>query len=408
MKFLLALLIAVAFIITSSSLVTAKGHQEEEEVVDITEDVNVTGCLAPTSGRATFTVVGQQGVKGDPGPEGPHGPRGRRGVRGTRGEKGVKGEEGGPQGPVGPVGPQGPVGAPGLDGSPGPPGTVPDAVIEQLREDILEEVLKLLPCKGIFGKNTATSCKEIRDCDPTAPSGYYWVRNAAGDATQVFCEMNTTNCGNITGGWMRAAYINMTDAANSCPVGLTYYTQSSTRICSSSISSGGCTSVNFPTFGVPFTKVCGRALGYQYGHTDAFGGVISSIDSYYVEGLSVTHGTPRNHIWTFAAGYSKDNSYGNYNCPCASPYPGPTAPPFVGEKYFCETANTGRHEAQWYLDDPLWDSQGCATNSTCCDRGGPWFTTTLSEVVRDDIEVRWCTCCTGEESGVEQLEIYIN
>ena len=108
------------------------------------EEVDITGCLALTSGRATFTVVGQQGVKGDPGPEGPHGPRGERGVRGTRGEKGVKGEEGGPQGPVGPVG------APGLDGSPGPPGTVPDAVIEQLRADILEEVLKLLPCKGFF------------------------------------------------------------------------------------------------------------------------------------------------------------------------------------------------------------------------------------------------------------------
>ena len=234
MKFFLALLIAVAFIITSSSLVTAKGHQEDEEV-------NVTGCLAPTSGRATFTVVGQQGVKGDPGPEGPYGPRGERGVRGTRGEKGVKGEEGiglqgpvgpvgpqgpvgpvgpvGPQGPVGPVGPQGiagmngtdgeqgpvgpvgpqgpggpqgsvgpqgPVGASGLDGSPGPPGTVPDAVIEQLRAGILEEVLKLLHCKGFFRNNPATSCKEIHDCDPTAPSGYYWVNTTTGER-QVFC-----------------------------------------------------------------------------------------------------------------------------------------------------------------------------------------------------------------------------
>ena len=182
MKFFLALLIALAFIITSSSLVTAKGHREDEEV-------NVTGCLAPTSGRATFTVVGQQGVKGDPGPEGPHGPRGARGVRGTRGEKGVKGEEGGPQGPVGPVGPQGPVGAPGLDGSPGPPGTVPDAVIEQLRDEILEKVrreLKLI-CPGDREMYPATSCKEIHDCDPTAPSGYYWVNTTTG-LRRIFCS----------------------------------------------------------------------------------------------------------------------------------------------------------------------------------------------------------------------------
>ena len=342
-------------------------------------------------------------MNGTDGEQGPVGPQGIAGVNGIDGEQGPVGS----QGPVGPVGPQGPIGAPGSDGGPGPPGTVPDAVIEQLRADILEEVLKLLPCKGFFRNNPATSCKEIHDCDPTAPSGYYWVRNATGGATQVFCEMNTTNCGNITGGWMRAAYINMTDAANSCPVGLTYYSQSSTRICSSSISSGGCTSVNFPTFGVPFTNVCGRALGYQYGHIDAFDNSATAIDSYYVEGLSVTHGTPRNHIWTFAAGYSKDYNNG-VNCPCASPYPGRAAPSFVGENFFCESGNSGPEESQWYLDDPLWDSQGCASGSTCCDRGGPWFTSTLSEEVSDDIEVRWCTCCGGEESGVEQLEIYIN
>ena len=253
----------------------------------------------------------------------------------------------------------------------------------------------------------ATSCKELYQCNPALPSGYYNIWTPQG-VERVYCVMNTANCGNITGGWMRAAYINMTDAANSCPVELTYYTQNSTRICSSNISSGGCTSVNFPTFGVPFTKVCGRALGYQYGHTDAFSTGNSSIDSHYVEGLSVTHGTPRNHIWTFAAGGSQDYDGIASNCPCASPYPGPAAPPFVGENFFCESANTGLLEFKWYLDDPLWDSQGCDANSTCCDRGGPWFTTALRQEVRDDIEVRWCTSHMEEETGVEQLEIYIN
>ena len=243
MKFLLALHVAVAFIVTFSSVVTAKAHQEEE--------VNITGCFTPTVGRATFTVVGQQGVKGDPGPEGPQGLRGERGVRGTRGEKGVKGEEGvglqgdtglpgpigprgypGPDGERGPVGhpgrdgpigprgypgpdgvhgPHGPPGPPGLRGQQGPPGVsvvnltevqykqikeelsresppgpVPDAVIEQLRAGILEEVLKLLPCKGFFINNPATSCREIHDCAPTAPPGYYWVNSTTG-LHYVFC-----------------------------------------------------------------------------------------------------------------------------------------------------------------------------------------------------------------------------
>ena len=82
----------------------------------------------------------------------------------------------------------------------------------------------------------------------------------------------------------------------------------------------------------------------------------------------------------------------------------------MGENYFCESGNTGAHEYQkWHLDDPLWDSQGCASGSTCCDRGGPWFTTTLSQEVREDIEVRMCSThiLSSENIGVDELEIYI-
>ena len=314
------------------------------------------------------------------------------GKDGRPGHNGTDGEQG-------PPGPQGPT---------GPPGALNYTERRQLKEEILATVREEMSMlSNTLCERFATSCKELYECNPALPSRYYNIWTPQG-VERVYCVMSTANCGNITGGWMRAAYINMTDAANSCPVGLMYYTQNSTRICSSSIWSGECTSVNFPTFGVPFTKVCGRALGYQYGHTDAFSTGNSSIDSHYVEGLSVTHGTPRNHIWTFAAGGSQDYDRIASNCPCASPYPGPAAPPFVGEDYFCESGNTGLLEFQWYLDDPLWDSQGCAANSTCCDRGGPWFTTTLNREVRDDIEVRWCTSHMEEESGVEQLEIFIN
>ena len=92
-------------------------------------------------GQAAGAVCGQrsplstfQALPGKPGKNG------APGVPGPKGEAGVNGTDG----EQGPVGPQGPVGAPGSDGSPGPPGTVPDAVIEQLREDILEEVRREL------------------------------------------------------------------------------------------------------------------------------------------------------------------------------------------------------------------------------------------------------------------------
>ena len=159
------------------------------------------------------------------------------------------------------IGEQGPV------GPPGPPGTVPESVIEQLRANFIDEVTRVLSCKGIASMNPATSCKEIHDCDPTAPSGYYWVNTTTGPL-QVYCQMDTNNCGNITGGWMRAAYINMTDVSASCPQGLTYTVESSTRMCTRShTNKHACSSVIFPTHRVPYTKVYGRAQGYQYWST---------------------------------------------------------------------------------------------------------------------------------------------
>ena len=271
MKFFKELILVTAFLIsTSSSLITPEPEQEEEEV-------DITGCFAPTSGRATFTVVGQQGVKGDPGLEGLQGPRGERGVRGEKGLKGVKGEEGvgsqgdtGLPGPIGPRGypgsdgvhgPHGPPGPPGPRGQQGPPGVsvvnLTDAQYKQIKEDLFKEFKELSKCYSM-----AVSCQELYQYNPAIPSAYYNIWTPQG-AERVYCDMNTTNCGNITGGWMRAAYIDMTDVNNTCPQGLTYTVASSTRMCTRSHTDYiNCSSVTFPTHGVPYTKVCGRTRGY--------------------------------------------------------------------------------------------------------------------------------------------------
>ena len=386
----------------------------------------LTPCVPGLPGRDGRD--GQQGPPGSSGQPGPPGPQGQQGPQGAQGPVGRDGRDGadgspgadgihGPHGPPGPAGSDGTDGVPGQPGTngtagppgpPGPPSTVSDAVIEQMMREILEDVRRELNliCNGDSEKYPAASCKEVYDCNSTAPSGNYWIRNSTGGILQVYCLMETPNCGDTRGGWMRAAYINMRGGATTCPEGLTTYTPSSKRLCSSSLPSGGCSSVIYPVYGVPITKVCGRALGYQHRDTDAFNSAALPIDSDYTDGLSVTHGTPRNHIWTFTAGQSKDYYYPEDNCPCA-PTPGSAPPSFVGDNYFCESGNTGPFETQWYLDDPLWDSQGCASGSSCCDRGGPWFTTTLYQEVRDDIEVRWCKSGIGEDVGVEVLEIYV-
>lgn len=220
----------------------------------------------------------------------------------------------------------------------------------------------------------------------------------------------TVNCGPAAseGGWLRAAFINMTDASRNCPDELELITASSVRMCASS-QNGGCQSVMFQT-SRRYSKVCGRVKGYQIGWMEGFRRTVN-IEGQYVHGLSVTRGSnPRKHIWTFAVGTSKDTYTNTWNCPCAS-YPGSAPQSFIGRSYFCESGDTGTYEyKKWYMDDPLFDSKGCLAGSTCCNRGGPWFSTTLSEATSDDLEVRWCTYRGIQYGnvGVEQLEIYVS
>ena len=334
-------------------------------------------------------------------------------IRGLPGRDGRDGKDGA-VGPPGRDGRDAIIGLNGIVGPPGPPGlpgTLNDTERQELKNDILDmlrnEFSALLQCEA----RVHTSCKELYQCNPATPSGYYNISTPQG-VKRVYCEMGTTNCGNITGGWMRVANIDMTNENNTCPENLTYTVPSSVRMCRSSHTTAGCTSVTFPAHMIPYTKVCGRAHGYGYTTPDAFRASETSgqtIEGYYVDGLSVTHGRPRSHVWTFAAGVSKTFNHPKSNCPCAAPYPGAAAPSFVGEDYFCESGSNGTiYQAQWFLRDPLWDSQGCATGSTCCDRGGPWFSTEVNEETRDDIEVRWCSSYDNEDIGVDQLEIYIN
>ena len=451
---------------------------------------NISACIAPPSGQATFTILGQQGPDGPPGPiglkgdegrvgkQGEIGERGAKGDKGDRGEagmvgeqglKGMKGEKGqrgqighvgprgdpgppgaigrrgdpGYQGDDGPHGPPGPPGVPGIRGSPGPEGPTgtcnfSDHAYEQLTQDIRanlkEEIRKelerdyvLVPSlqylctsfhigfKGQSQERPASSCKLIYQCSlSTAPSGYYWITTSNG-TNRMYCAMNLTHCGNTTGGWTRVAYINMTDPGETCPGGLVY-TSSSVRMCARSRSDAGCSSVMLPPHEGSYTKACGRAQGYQYRDTSGFRyhhRGQTTLDGHYVDGLSVTYGNPRNHIWTFAAGSSKDNTGFAGRCPCLPPpLRGDTsAPPFVGSHFFCESGYTGKWSHKWYLDDPLWDGEGCVQGSTCCDGANrPWFYRDLGTTVTDGVEVRMCMKQSPAHSnvGVKELEIYVS
>ena len=70
---------------------------------------------------------------------------------------------------------------------------------------------------------------------------------------------------------------------------------------------------------LPYSHVCGRIRGYQFGSTSAFRHSLSQdSDDYYSDGISLTHrgGVERHqHIWTFAAGLTEvGSSFPNDGC----------------------------------------------------------------------------------------------
>ena len=142
--------------------------------------------------------------------------------------------------------------------------------------------------------------------------------------------------------------------------------------------------------------MCGRIIGYQVGSTDAFEFAQQySIDQAYVDGVSVTYGTLRNHIWTFASGISETNAHPRWSCPCA--FAGTPQPPsYVRNNYFCESGNplstfenTGNFR---YTDDPLRDGKKCDSEGQCCSNTNspPWFSVDLPYETNEHIEILIC------------------
>ena len=172
----------------------------------------------------------------------------------------------------------------------------------------------------------------------------------------------------------------MTDPSQQCPSTLTLQIRGSEprRLCGRTRSSGGsCDAVTYSTFGVNYSHVCGRVRGYQDSTPDAFrNSRHQSIEGYYVDGVSLTHGPPgsRQHIWFFAAGILESNtsSYPVTSCPCADHAQSLSiVPSFVGNDYFCESGNPASgHSFILYANDPLWDGQGCGA-ATCCELSYP-------------------------------------
>ena len=228
-------------------------------------------------------------------------------------------------------------------------------------------------------------------------------------------ETELTLCNISSFNWRRVAYINMTDPEAECPSGLNEVSNRNTgqRACGRSVGGAGitvtgtrgCSSVTFPV-NTTYSHVCGIARGYQYGTMEGFHETISeTIDKTYVDGLSITRGSPRQHLWTLAVGSSEESP----RCPRdQDPFNFRHVKDFVGDHFYCETGftKTRRHVTAW--SDPLWDGAGCVADTAhSCDRHG-WFHREI-EPTQDDIEVRWCSDQkrNNEDVYTDLLDIWV-
>ena len=239
----------------------------------------------------------------------------------------------------------------------------------------------------------------------------YISQNASDILAEKFNNFIIAECGGS--GWRRIAYLNMTDLDQTCPDEWRYYDQDpSTRACGRQSSNiGSCNSVIYSTDEYQYTQVCGRINGYQYASPD---GVYLSqhartIDNAYVDGISITHGTPRQHIWTLY-GAVREFSFGCCEATSTSTW---SIISFVENNYFCDTGNPSNMNWQntLFTDNPLWDGiAGCSSSTTCCaPHSGPWFHRVLDYDTIDYIEIRICggESTVNEDTPIYLMEIYV-
>ena len=271
---------------------------------------------------------------------------------------------------------------------------------------------------GMLQSTPGKSCSDIYQINKASrgASGNYWINTTTG-VHQVYCDMEL-ECGGHKGGWMRIADLD-TSRGDDCPSGWNNITTPNQPpypaipVCRSpSDTLAGCFPTFFSVSNASYNVVCGMIKGYQKGSPAAFDETATySLNNYYVEGISITLGHPRKHVWTYAVGLTDEESHTFHTCPCTF-NPGPAPPSFVGDHYYCESGNTGAGTVDiHYTNDPLWDSSGCSVNNNCCaNPNQPWFFREMVVKVQDDIEVRLCTneLFDNEAVLVEQIQLYVH
>ena len=304
------------------------------------------------------------------------------------------------------------------------------SLVASVISDVVEEVVILLQdlvaqsmnsslsskLQGRLQQYPEVSCHQLA-VSTSVLSGYYWMKSGNGSAVRVFCDVSSS-FGVGGRGYMRVADLDMSRASEVCPDTLQARTDICDRkLCGRGNTLPGCSSVNYPTFGIPFQRVCGQVLAFQYGTPNGFFAhqynPAITIDEAYLDGVSMTYGySPRRHIWSFAAAMNSSTG-GPSTCPCMksdASQPSVSIPVFVEQQYFCDTSSLD-NSAPGYCNEQLWDGRGCGYGNSCCSMQGhsPWFCLDLGEEVVADIELRVCgnENSSNEDSPLQAVSLYV-
>ena len=222
------------------------------------------------------------------------------------------------------------------------------------------------------------SCADILRFNSSSSSGYYTFRSSTGQLTSVYCDM-TRACGNITGGWMRVAELDLYN----CPTGLRSELFNGIRTCIRNEVASGCTPILYSSFNVPYSKVCGQIRGYGVGTIDGLrqSNVGNSVNDNYLDGISIS--SNGNHVWSFVAG----------DCRCDGP-----KYDFIGNDWTCDGTNCGYDNI---CPNLLW-------NTSACGMVTPFFKN-LSVSTIADVVMRVCRDenRNNEDIAITSVKLYV-
>jgi len=218
------------------------------------------------------------------------------------------------------------------------------------------------------------SCAAVSSSYFQFPSGMYNIKSSGGSSVQEFCHM-TLSCGKLTGGWRRVINI-VNPNIMGCPQFLTLENNSCRCY------TPGCSSVYSNYSYNAYTHICGTVSAFGRDSPEGFNYNTRSIDKSYVDGVSITHGKSRNHVWTYAI-----RSHGSSCTDC-----GINRPDFVSSNFYCSPKSCG---------DNFW----CDNSNSCT--GNTQFYRQLESTTKDKVELRVCQSFTNDIILLLEAVIYV-